>query len=210
MRDIIMSPEKDPLGSMLFDYYNGDKNAFVSVDSTTLDMWKMTGAVMFRQFHQMNLIEKKALGLCTGKTLDVGAGAGCHSIYLDKRGFDVTSIDISPGCVTVMASRKIPNPIHANLFNLEGKRFDTLLLLMNGIGICGSLDGLNLFFQFATSILKPNGQILTDSTDLARLYPIDHLDIPDDQYHGETRFIMSYKKISGDPFDWLYIDFENT
>ncbi len=209
MKDRIESKEKDPLGTMLLDYYHGEKDAFVDVGSTTLDMWKMTGDVMFRSFKEMSYIEKKALGLCHGKVLDVGAGSGCHSLYLQKRNLTVTSVDISPGCFEIMRKRKLAHPKHGNLFSIQNKKFDTLLMLMNGIGICGSIDGLNLFFQFIKSILSPHGQIIADSTDLVKLYPLETLQTKDNTtYYGETQFIMSYKTIVGQTFDWLYIDFD--
>ena len=81
-------------------------------------------------------------------------------------------------------------------------------MLMNGIGICGSLDGLNLFLQSARAVLSDDGQILADSTDLTSLYDPKTLSSVDGRYFGETQFVMTYKEIAGDPFEWLYIDFE--
>ena len=85
MRDIIHKAEKDPLGAMMLDYLNGRQDVFVEVDSTTLEMWTMRGETMFRSFTEMDDIERSALQLCEGKVLDVGAGAGCHSLYLQQK-----------------------------------------------------------------------------------------------------------------------------
>ena len=208
LRTIISNPRKDPLGTMLLDYLNGDLDASVRVDSDTLEMWEMTGEVMFRSFSRMSRLEKKALSMCKGKILDVGAGSGCHSIYLQKRHTRVDCLDISPGCIEVLKKRKIKHPIHQNLFAIKKRDYDTILMLMNGIGICGSLDGLNLFFQFIQGLLSPSGQILVDSTDLADLYDVTSDDFNPGHYYGETRFTMTYKNSISDPFDWLYIDFD--
>jgi SAM-dependent methyltransferase len=208
MKNIISNSEKDPLGSMMMDYFNGDLNAHVEVKSTTLDMWEMAGSTMFRTFKSMNKIERKALGLCRGKILDIGAGSGCHSLYLQKKGHVVDALDMSCGCVEVMKKRKVVNVIHGNLFSVENKVYDTLLMLMNGLGICGSIDGLNLFFQFIKPILASAGQVIIDSTDITTLYDSQNIQVPDWAYPGETKFVMTYKEIVGDPFDWLYIDFE--
>lgn len=207
MKQIITSPSKDPLGTMLQDYLNGKKNAFVRVSSPDLDMWKMTGEVMCRTFSRMRSLEKKALSLCAGRILDVGAGSGCHSLSLQKRHLDVDALDISPGCIAIMKKRKVKHTVHNNLFCLKEKKYDTILMLMNGIGICGSIDGLNLFFQFISDILTPDGQILADSTDLADLYAPEKLNTTTERYYGVTQFTMSYKSVKGDCFDWLYIDF---
>lgn len=193
---------------MMLDYLGGDLNAFARVKSDHLDMWKMSGETMFRTFGAMNRIERKALSLCTGHILDIGAGSGCHTLYLQDKGRQVDAIDLSPGSVSVMKRRQVKKVTHTNLFSLEDQAYDTLLMLMNGIGIVGSLDGLNLFFQFVKQILTPKGQILMDSTDLEKLYTPHMLEQSRADYYGQTEFIMSYKTIQSDPFEWLYVDFE--
>ncbi|MFH2057622.1 MAG: methyltransferase domain-containing protein [Pseudomonadota bacterium] len=207
MKEKITNPGKDPLGTMMLDYLSGDHKAFVTVESDTMDMWKMTGKTMFRTFGAMNRIERKALSLCRGKILDIGAGSGCHTLYLQNKNKQVHALDLSCGSIEVMKKRNVVHPIYDHLFSLKNKRYDTLLMLMNGIGIVGSLDGLNLFFQFIKTILNTNGQILVDSTDLAALYDPKILASANQEYYGQTRFTMTYKKIISDPFDWLYIDF---
>lgn len=193
---------------MMLDYLNGQSQARVKVDSTTLDMVQMQGHTLFRSFKDMNRIERKALSLCQGAILDIGAGSGCHSLYLHRKGKQVDSVDISPGCVEVMKKRQVKTVIHDSLFSLDTQSYDTLLMLMNGLGICGTLDGLNLFFQFVHPMLCNGGQVLADSTDLLSLYDPETLPSADEGYYGETEFIMTYKNIVGDPFEWLYIDFD--
>lgn len=208
VKTVISDPFKDPLGAMMIDYLNGDADVYVSVESDTFDMWKMTGQTMFRTFGQMNRIERKALGLCSGKILDVGAGAGSHTLYLQDKGFEVTAMDQSCGSIEVMEKRKVFHIIHDNLFRMTALDYDTLLLLMNGIGIVGTIDGLNYFFQFIRDLLPSQSQVLMDSTDLADLYDESDLAMSQEPYYGETQFVMTYKHIISDPFAWLYIDFE--
>jgi len=99
--------------------------------------------------------------------------------------------------------------LHESLFSLGQENFDTLLMLMNGIGICGTIEGLNYFFQYARDLLAPGGQIIADSTDISGGFTCLPLAGGDSEasYYGETQFSMSYKKVVGDPFDWLYIDY---
>ena len=117
----------------------------------------------------MSNIEKKALSLCSNKILDIGAGAGSHSLYLPNSKTDVTSIDISKGAVEVMKTRGIRNVFLSDYFDYSEKH-DTLLLLMNGIGIVGTLDKLPMFFEKAKEILNPNGKIILDSSDIIYLF----------------------------------------
>jgi len=208
MKTSINNIENDPLGTMMLDYLSGDQYAGVHVESDTLDMWEMTGKTMFRTFGAMNRIERKALAMCNERILDIGAGSGCHSLYLQSKGHDVSALDQSYGCIEVMKQQGVKQIIHDNLFALENQTYDTLLMLMNGIGIVGSLDGLNLFFQFIDSLLNPGGQILVDSTDLADLYDDQTLALSGDDYYGQTQFTMTYKNLTSEPFDWLYVDFQ--
>jgi hypothetical protein len=81
----------------------------------------------------------------------------------------------------------------------------------NGIGLAGKLDQLNKFFAQLKSILKPNGQILLDSSDILYMFDEDEDGghwIPDNtNYYGEVSFVIAYKGKKSDAFDWLYLDY---
>lgn len=100
----------------------------------------------------------------------------------------------------------------ANLFDERfAATFDTILMLMNGSGIIGRLENMPLFFRKMKQLLRPDGCILMDSSDLRYLFEDEDgsflIDLAGD-YYGEIDFRMQYKDIQGDPFDWLYIDFQ--
>jgi len=94
--------------------------------------------------------------------------------------------------------------------DFNGDKFDTLLLLMNGIGLAGTIEKLPDFLKKLKTLLAPNGQILLDSSDISYMYEEEDggmwLDLGR-EYHGELTFKMHYKKQSSDEFDWLYIDY---
>lgn len=194
---------------MVGDFLAGDSAAFLNVWSSTLEMATMQGITMFRGYKEMNDIERYALAACRGQILDVGAGAGCHSLVLQSQGLQVDAIDISPGCVAVMRRRGVKNSYQRNILDHSKSRYDTVLMLMNGIGICGSLAGLNLFIQHLDTLLAPSGQLLVDSTDLTEKFLDQGEAVYDEQggYCGETEFVMIYKGLRSDPFSWLYVDF---
>jgi SAM-dependent methyltransferase len=210
MEGCILAEEKDPLGTMLNDFFCGDSAAFLNVWSSTLEMSSMQGSTMFRSFEKMNELEKYALTACRGRILDVGAGAGCHSLVLQSRGLDVEAIDISPGCVEIMRKRGVEKPYLRNILDHGNSCYDTILMLMNGIGISGSLDGLNVLIQHLRTLLEPTGQLLVDSTDLTEKFLQKARGVYDENggYCGETDFVMIYKGLRSDPFSWLYVDFE--
>jgi precorrin-6B methylase 2 len=207
MKSIISDPSHDPLGAMMLDYFRGNINACVEIESTDLVMTPMRGKTMFRQYSEMGDLEQYALELCRGKILDVGAGSGCHSLYLQNTGKDVEALDISPGCIETMSRRRIEKLMHQNVYSLEKRKYTTLLMLMNGLGICGTLDGLNLFFQVAKNIVVAGGQIIADSTDLRSLNEGTEKASQVGGCFIETEFIMRYHNIMSEPFKWLYVDF---
>ena len=165
---------------------------------------------LFRSYEEMPEIERKALDMVKGKTLDVGAGAGCHSLVLQERGIDVTAIDISPLSVETMKERGIKKVFEQDFFTLEvqameqqepsrdrvrGSQFDTILMLMNGIGIVGTLDRMPEFFKQLDRILAPGGQVLCDSSDISYVFETEDgiIELPDDMsYYGEHSFWMHH------------------
>ncbi len=165
---------------------------------------EMPVSYYFRSYGQMPELEKKALGLCTGKILDIGAAAGSHSLELQKNNKDCVALEISSLACEVIKDRGVKNTICADFFQYDKEKYDTLLLLMNGIGICGSLHGFRKFLAHAKSLLKENGQIIFDSCDIAYMY--EEEEFPQQQYYGEFTYRYEYDKAFTDAFQWLYLD----
>ena len=200
----------DILGTALLDYYNDCYSEDIITESTISEADEMPLPYLFRSFEDMPKIEQKALQLAKGKTLDVGCGAGNHALYLQEKGFNVDAIDISEGAIEVSKLRGLKNAHLKNLFDVK-QQYDTILLLMNGIGICGKLPRLSLFLQHLKGLLKVNGQILIDSSDIKYMFDTDEdggFWVNTDAYYGEVEFTMSYKGETSASFDWIYLDFE--
>ncbi len=167
--------------------------------------------VLFRKETEMPELELMAMERTKGKVLDVGAGAGCHALYLSELGFDVSAIDTSQGAIDYMKTMGL-NASRKNFFDLKGESFDTILMMMNGIGIAGTLSNLDATLLHAKSLLKEGGKILCDSSDIKYLYEEEDGSLWIDlntEYYGNFRFQMKYKKEIGPWFDWLYVDFDN-
>ncbi|WP_291858423.1 bifunctional 2-polyprenyl-6-hydroxyphenol methylase/3-demethylubiquinol 3-O-methyltransferase UbiG [Marinilabilia sp.] len=201
----------DIIGSACRDYFQkSNKDLSIEVWSNIAETDLIPVHYLFRPFNEMPTLEQDALKQCRGKVLDVGAGAGSHALWLQEQGFEVTALEISPGACEVMQKRGIQNILEKDFFNLpEEVRYDTLLMLMNGIGIVGTTDKLKGFFNVARKLLKPGGQILVDSSDLRYLFLEDDGSILinlNDHYYGEVEYRMSYKGRKGRRFPWLFID----
>ena len=203
-----MKREKDAMGKAIADFYKGNANGKLRVLSPMFEEDEIPLSTLFRSFRDMPKMEQKALKMAKGKTLDVGAGSGCHSLWLQNNGVDVTAIDISPYSVETMKARGVVNVLEQDFFTLDEK-YDTILMLMNGIGIVGTLEKLPDFFKHINNVLAEDGQLLCDSSDLCYLYDdkdgiVELMD--SDKYYGELEYTMCYEEICGDSFQWLYID----
>ncbi len=197
------------MGRAIADYWKTKKADRLRVFSPMFEEDEIPLTTLFRNYENMPEIERKALDMATGRTLDVGAASGCHSLVLQKKGIDVTAIDISPLAVETMKNRGVQKAIEQDFFTLAGQQYDTILMLMNGIGIVGTLERLPKFFRQLDRILAPGGQVLCDSSDISYVFEDENgmMDIPDEMdYYGEQSFRMQYKDTIGEPFDWLYID----
>lgn len=203
---------KDLFGKAMLDYItqNDPKSLYTSTNISETD--EMDVAYLFRSFKVMPKIEQKALQLAKGKVLDVGCGAGSHSLYLQDQGLEVMGIDISENAVKTCEIRGVKNVKQIDLLDLETEeKFDTILLLMNGTGIFGKLKNCDVYLSKLKSLLSQNGQILIDSSDLIYMFDEDEdggkwIPIYGD-YYGELTFQLSYKDEQETPFDWLYLDY---
>ena len=202
-----MKKNADPMGKAIADYWKNGTAGRLSVFSPMFEEDEIPVKTLFRDEDEMPEIERKALGMARGKTLDVGAGAGCHSLILQKRDIDVTAIDISPLSVETMRARGVKKAFEQDFYAHDG-RYDTILMLMNGIGIVGTLNRMPMFFHHLDKILAPGGQLLCDSSDISYVFENEDgiIELPDTDYFGEINYQMRYQNIIGEPFSWLYVD----
>ena len=205
-----MSDKNDVFGKALWEYHLSPGNQELITWTSLTDKDPVPLSYFFRNYEQMPLLEQKALEITHGKVLDVGCGTGCHGLFLQNdKSLSVTGLDNSPAAIKVAAERGLLNTSCQSIFDFHGDTFDTLLLLMNGPGICGSLERLQLLLEKLKSLLNPGGQILLDSSDLIYLFdesPEGEKIIPDSQYYGELAYSVQYKK-NTETFPWLYVDF---
>lgn len=201
----------DPIGFAIKEFASKRKPADIVVKSDICDDDIIPVEVLFRNYEEMPELEKMALERVKGKTLDVGAGAGVHSLYLQDMGVDMKAIDLSQGAVEFMKANGIKAE-QKNFFSIKDEKYDTILMLMNGIGIAGKLSNLERTLLKAKTLLNKGGKILCDSSDIKYLYEDEDGSLWVDlntEYYGNFRFQMVYKKEIGPWFDWLYVDFDN-
>lgn len=202
---------KDLFGKAILDYQTNNAPQPLITETNISEADEMDVSYLFRSYKSMPKLEQKALQLAKGKVLDVGCGAGSHSLYLqNERNLEVLAIDISEQAIEACKLRGVKNAQTIDLLSLESGNFDTIILLMNGTGIFENLSKTSLYLQKLKSLLAPKGQILIDSSDL--IYMFDEEEdgskwISAEGYYGELTFTISYKNQTENPFPWLYMDY---
>ncbi|WP_280152082.1 class I SAM-dependent methyltransferase [Piscinibacter sp. XHJ-5] len=197
-----------PHGAALLDCFRGDASATLIChqDGTRDDV---PAAFWLRD--TVHPLERQALAACLGTVLDLGAGAGVHTLDLQRRGFDVTAIDVSAQCVQIMRERGVHKAVAADFQTFNGGPFDTIVCLCNGLDKVGRLTDLPRFLDRMRRLLAPGGQLLADSFDVRVGASADlRVDMARKQaagrYFGELDLRFEYKGRVGAPFSVLQID----
>lgn len=194
----------DIFGQALSDYYYKGNADTLWLHNSYAGPEEMPVDVFFRTEKEMPELEILALEYSRGKILDIGAGVGSHALLMQKQGQNITALEQSTQACLIMKALGVKKIINDDIFTFRKETFDTLLLLMNGIGLCGTIDGLHHFLNHARHLLNPGGQIVFDSSDIAYLYQDGGM--PEDFYYGEIAYQYEYKKNKGPWFQWLYVD----
>jgi SAM-dependent methyltransferase len=201
----------EPFGAALLAYYDGDSNARVIVHREDGEESPLPISSFFDD--PASAIDHAAIGRCQGHVLDVGAGTGRHSLVLQMKGLRVTSIDISPQAVSIMGQLGLVDVHCADIFEFEGGRFDTLLMLGHGIGLVETIAGLDRFLAHAHGLLSEDGQVLLDSLDVRVTDDPGNLAYHEanrqaGRYIGEVRIRFEFQGEMGPYCGWLHVDAE--
>ncbi len=181
----------------------------IKVFSSIAGLEYIRPAYLFRSLNRMPVLERMALDKAVGNILDVGACAGSHALALQNMEKQVTALEISEKCCSVMKKRGVKDVVCADIHAFNEDSFDTILLLMNGIGLAGDLERLPAFLDHLKKLLKPGGQILFDSADIEYAYfekdGSKWVDL-NNMYYGQVKYSMEYNGKKGNEFPWLFLD----
>lgn len=195
----------DPFARALRAYRDGDTDAGVMVSSDGGGPRWTPVSLFFRGPGDFAPHHRLALDLARGRVLEVGAAAGALSLALQDRGLGVTALDAVPEAVEIMRERGVEDARCVPVLDFhDPEPFDTVLLLMNGSMIAGTLEGLARLLGRLEGLLAPGGQVLMDSTDVTddQVWETD----PEAPYPGELHFQLEFEGERGPPFPQLFVD----
>jgi SAM-dependent methyltransferase len=197
----------DLWGKALLNYYHGNRRDPLILHTSFGDPELVPLEVFFRGHERFSDLEAFACELCQGKVLDVGAGTGCHARWLQQAGHQVTALEKSPGACQVMRLGGVEQVMEEDIYQFKATGFETVLMMMNGLGLAGTLVNLANLLSTVCSLLVPGGQIIAVSSDISYLY--EGQVIPEDKYFGELTYSYEYQGKKDPTFPWLFVDFEH-
>jgi SAM-dependent methyltransferase len=209
-----MTTTQDAYGRQLLAQYHSRRPTVEIIERD--DRFIDTGSeasMYFRDYKQWSPLERRAIKLAKGRILDIGCGAGRHSLYLQQKGLDVTGIDISPGAVKVCKLRGLKKAIVRPITDVDKFRhdsFDTVLMFGNNFGLFGNAKGAKLILKKLYRITSPCARILVGTRNPYKTDDPNHL-----QYHrlnkkrgrmpGQIRMRVRFEKTVGAWFDYLLV-----
>jgi SAM-dependent methyltransferase len=209
-----MKITEDAYGQQLLAQYKSRTATaeIIERDDNYIDTGSEAG-LYFSEYERWPPLERQAIALARGRVLDIGCGAGRHSLYLQKAGFDVTGIDNSPGAIEICRLRGLKDAIVrpvASVGEFGPSSFDTVLMLGNNFGLFGDARNAELILEKLSRITSPDAQIIAGTRNPYKTDRPEHL-----EYHelnrrrgrlpGQIRMRVRYGKTVGEWFDYLFV-----
>ncbi len=213
----MLTDKQDSFGHGMLDFLNGAASSEIVERDDGLIRANGGPGIYFQPFKDWHPLEKKAIRYASGRVLDIGCGAGRHSLYLQDKGLEVVSVDNSPLAIEVCKRRGLRD---ARVFAITDVSpdlglFDTVLLLGGNFGLLGNPRRGNRVFKKLYKLTSKGGRIITTSSDPTPTNDPDHL-----AYHaanrakgklpGELRIRVRYKRYATPWIQFLWASKQET
>jgi len=207
-----MRPEEDAYGQEIWAHYNGEGSfELVERDDGYIDTGPET-RVYFSSYEEWAPQEKKAMEFVNGRILDIGCGAGRHSLYLQEKGFDVLGIDVSPLAIKVCMLRGLKKTKNISIDEVSFKpnSFDTIIMMGNNFGLLGSSIKAKRLLRRFHKMTSKSALIIADTIDPYKTKNPFHLEYQEfnrkrGRMSGQLRIRVRYKKYATKWFDYLIV-----
>lgn len=206
--------EKDTFGKILWALYKGREvfeiyernDGYVSVD---------VPKTYFSRYEDWARHQKRAMEFVKGRVLDVGCGAGRHSLYLQKKGFDVIGIDVSPLAVKICRLRGVKKAKVMSIKEISFKpnSFDTIIMMGNNFSLFNNFRKAKRLLKRFQKITTENALIIAETRDPYKTSNPEYLEYYKinrniGRMSGQLRCRIRFEKYVSKWFDWLMVSKE--
>ena len=209
----MLTDNQDAYGHLLSDYHNGRENVeIVEREDRFIDTSRLGPLNYFAEYEDWAEHQRRAMEHAAGRVLDVGCGAGRHSLYLQARGHDVLGTDISPLAIQTCQHRGLTNAIVTPITQLSSKMgiFDTILMMGHNFGLVGNYKRAKWLLRRFAAMTTPTAKIIAETMDPYQTEESCHL-----AYHqfnrdrgrmaGQLKLRIRYRQYATPWFDYLFV-----
>ena len=209
-----MKPKEDAFGQMIWAYYKGKdvfevwerSDGYITVDPTK---------TYFSEYEDWAFHQRKAMEFVKGRVVDVGCGAGRHSLYLQKKGFAVLGIDVSPLAIKVCRLRglKKTRVMSIEEMNFKPSSFDSVIMMGNNFSLFGSFRKARRLLRKFRSITSEDALIIAETRDPYKTDNPSYLkyyefNVKRGRMSGQLRGRIRFEGYISKWFDWLMVSKE--
>lgn len=207
-----LKPLEDAYGRLIWAHYNGEEaveiierdDGYISVSSGP--------RVYFSDYEAWHPIVKEAMEFVKGRVLDIGCGAGRHSLYLQEKGFDVTGIDLSPLAVRICKLRGLNKAYQMSIddVDFDANSFDTVIMMGGNFGLFGSYKKAQKLLKRFYKMTSKNALILGETRDPYETDKSVHLEYHEfnrrrNRMGGQARIRVRFERCCSKWFDYLMV-----
>ena len=168
----------------------------------------------FADFNAWPTYERQAMRLVQGaRALDIGCGAGRVSLYLQRKGVNVTAIDNSPRAIRVCRQRGVKDArvlAIEQIARLAPASFDLVVMFGNNFGLFGNFQKARRLLRQLHRVTSPHAVILAESrnpytTRVAAHRRYLRRNRERGRMGGQIRIRIRFHDLKGPWFDYLLV-----
>ena len=209
----MLTNTQDAYGHLISDRHNGQDNVeIVEREDGLINTNRQGPRNYFTEYEDWAEHQKRAIRYATGRVLDIGCGAGRHSLYLQEQGHDVLSTDNSPLAIQTCQRRGLENAVVTSITQLNSKigTFDTILMMGHNFGLVGNYKRAKWLLKRFAAMTTDSAKIIAETMDPYQTTEPEHL-----TYHqfnrdrarmsGQLKLRVRYKQYATPWFDYLFV-----
>jgi len=212
-----MNRDQDAFGHALYDYQqSGGKDPWAIVIERDDGMVDADDARnYFAEYADWPAHQQQAMAFAQGRVLDVGCGAGRHSLHLQGKGFDVLGMDESPLAIETCRLRGLEHTRVMSITRVSSKLgpFDTILMLGNNLGLFANPVRARWLLRRFEAMTSPNARIIAETREPHQTAEPWHFEYHErnrrrGRWPGQVTIRVRYRDYATPWFDYLFVSRE--